>query len=191
MDGVGDHDYNEFTAEPQEVTRAWGYQHPDRPFVMTAKNSEAKIDIFGLTEIDAYDFGEGLAGSVLKRDVRDEWQGCVEGIPEFFLSILDVYGGFQITNPLGPFYAMTDMTKITDVGNVIMQQALKVPGEMTSCKTVMTDVMDFFSFGMSNFSVALISTGLMTNFTTNFMKLFGSMGVAMTSAVAHDYYKAG
>lgn len=72
-----------------------------------------------------------------------------------------------------------------------MQQALKVPGEFSSCKTVFTDMMDFFTFGMGNASVAMISTGLLANLTANFMKLFGSMGVAMSSAVAHDFYKAG
>lgn len=158
---------------------------------MTAKNAEAKIDIFGYTEIDAYDFGEGLAGSILKRDIRDDWQGCVEGIPEFFLSILDVYGGFKITNPLAPFLAMTDVSKVADVGHVIMGQSLKVPGEIGSCKKVFGDIMDFGTFGISNFSVAMVSTGLLANITANFMKVFGSAGVVMTSIVAHDFYKAG
>ena len=86
---------------------------------------------------------------------------------------------------------MSDVSKIADVGKVIMQQAMKVPGEIGSCKTVFTDLMDFGTFGMSNASVAMISTGLLANLTKNFMKIFGSAGVVMTSIVSHDFYKAG
>jgi hypothetical protein len=68
---------------------------------------------------------------------------------------------------------------------------MKIPGEMASCKTVFTDISDLISFGMSNFSVSMISTDLLANITSNFMKIIGSAGVVMTSSVSHDFYKAG
>jgi hypothetical protein len=63
MDGVGNEDYNEFTSDPT-------WHHPS---VRDTNKAVGKIDIFGYTEIDVYDFTEGLSGSILKRDIRNSW----------------------------------------------------------------------------------------------------------------------
>lgn len=157
----------------------------------TKKGSLSRINIFGYNEDDAFDFTEGVASSLFQRDIRKDWSGCIEGFPELFLSVLDVYGGFDITNPFGVLKQMQDPTKIAQVGKVMMANAMTLSGELNSCKTVAADISDYAMFGLSNFKISTISTGLVSNLTTNYMKLIGNAGGMFTAFTSHDFYLLG
>ena len=44
----------------------------------------------------------------MHQDIEMKWRGCIVGVPDYALSILDVYGGFDTNHP---FNLMTQIVK--------------------------------------------------------------------------------
>ena len=72
------------------------------------EDEQFALNIFGYNEGDFYDFEQGFGSAIMHQDIEIKWRGCIVGMPDYALSILDVYGGFDTNHP---FNLMTQIVK--------------------------------------------------------------------------------
>ena len=118
----------------------------------------------------------------MHEDISDKWNPCLVGMPDYMLSILDVYGGFDTSHPftlMTNFYKPSLATLATSRG---MKGAITLKVKTDNCKEVMAGFTDVSSRMMAEFS----TTRLMANSMTLLMNSFSNLTSLSTSFFAGD-----
>ena len=80
---------------------------------ITASSTVAKrqpffvMPVMGYTDLDAIDYGEGVASGLFGRDVRGQWDGCIQGFPLLGYEMYVIAKNI-ITNLSNPVYLLTN-----------------------------------------------------------------------------------
>jgi hypothetical protein len=94
------------------------------------------LNIFGFNEGDFYDFENGFGNAIMHQDISTKWKGCIIGVPDFALSILDVYGGFDTSHPFTLMTNLANPSLAVKVSQRVMAGGLTAMNKMEACKHV-------------------------------------------------------
>ena len=64
----------------------------------SGERGEAQHHFLGFTEFDVVDFMEGFATGIYKKDVKEEYDECVLGVPRYAYEIYNISQSINLSN---------------------------------------------------------------------------------------------
>ena len=143
------------------------------------------LNIFGYNEGNVYDFEQGFGSAILHRDVLEKYRPCIVGMPDYALSVLDVYGGFDTSHPFNLMTTFYDPSNAKQASRVAMVGAITIKSKYTSCNKLKDEVTMVGTDMYTNYS----TTQMMSNGMTVLMNSYSNF-TSLSSAMYSSDFKA-
>jgi len=86
-----------------------------------------KHHFLGVTEYDVIDFSEGFASGIYQKDVREEYELCIVGVPRYAMEIYNVSQEITIAQFADISSIMENMEELQDVFNIFIEMITEAP----------------------------------------------------------------
>ena len=146
------------------------------------------FDVFGFTSINAIDLTEGFASGIYDKDVRQQYNQCIIGLPTFALKIYAVFEDMQIKS-IGD--VIKDFKKLTGLVGVITDIFSEAPEDWEACMDIWDELTGTFKWIMKHLSFSAIFGSLFANLTTHFLKVGKDAWQLVMAMIKKDYYEMG
>ena len=123
----------------------------------------------------------------MHRDVFGKWKSCIVGMPDYALSILDVYGGFDTSHPFNIMSTIYKPDLAKKASRTAMVGGMMLKKDFTSCSKLSTEVTKVSSAMIADFS----TTQLMTNSMTVLMNSYSNLTTLSSALYSGDFKSIG
>ena len=151
-------------------------------------DQEPIFDVFGFTSINAIDLTEGFASGIYDKDVREQYNQCIVGIPVFALKIYAVFEDMEIKS-IGD--VIKDFKKLTGLFGVITDIFSQAPDDWDACMDIYDEFTGTWKWILKHLSISAIFGSLFANLTTHFLKVGKDVWGLVMAMIQKDYYKIG
>lgn len=142
----------------------------------------------GYTDLDILDAVEGLMGGLMKKDVRNTYNTCYEGVPKIVMQVKDEVVSIDWKDL---FNWSKDWKEIQDSWGFMQKIITEVPEELSSCSLVVTEVVQWVMGLINTLNFVLLWTNLSTKIMGLMIPIMAKgsdVGMAFSN---HDFYKIG
>ena len=148
------------------------------------------IPIFGYTDIDAENYGEGLASGFLGKDVRSQYSSCIDGFPEIVTEFTDLINDLT-ANFVNPAELVENFGKLQKIVNFVFDMIKKGPKDVKGCQELASETTYIAGWFVKHISITTVTTGLVTNIVTNLFTVFTDAWGLVTDMFGKNYYQIG
>lgn len=124
----------------------------DYPSYEPQERGEPKHHFLGLTEYDLIDFSEGFASGIYQKDVKEEYELCIIGVPRYAMEIYNVSQEISIAQFTDISSIMANIEELQDVFNILIEMITEAPDQLNACKSIYGDVLNTFNWIMHHLS---------------------------------------
>merc|ERR1719313_2589125 len=97
------------------------------------------VPIIGFTDVDGIDWFEGLASGAYGKDVRGQWDGCLNGFPTIVGQLINIFEKVlgHIANPLS---IIKDPSVFADIFSLGFSMIKEVPKDISDCMSIVGEL---------------------------------------------------
>ena len=152
---------------------------------------EPRFEIMGFTEYDLIDFAEGFATGVYNKDVKDEYEMCIVGVPTYGMEIYNITQTVNIEDFKKISDIMSNIEEVEEVFNLVMEMVTDAPEEFEACEGLVEDSKNTFNWIMHHLSPTQMMGNLLGNLTTHLFLVGTDSWGLVTAFTARDFFKFG
>ena len=154
------------------------------------ERTEPQYNILGFTEYDLIDYVDGFAEGIYQKNVTEEYDTCVLGVPRYAYEIYEISQNIKI-NSWSLDAIMKNFEEIEESVQLIITMISEAPKEFEACSNLWTDVSETFNWLLHHLSPVQLIGNIFGNLATHMVAFATDTWGLIAALLHHDMYTFG
>ena len=155
------------------------------------ERGEPKHNFLGYTEFDVLDFMIGFSTGIYQKDVKEEYDTCVLGVPKYAFEMYNISQNIKL-DKLNSLEGVEDNFKeIEESFTLIMSMISEAPKELAACKQLYADGSGTLNWIMHHLSPTQMIGNIFGNMATHMVGIATDSWGLIAALMHHDMFTYG